>query len=397
MHVLNEIGRRAVQLEGGYRDYRRRIVLQLAELPGRFRFEVVCGLTGSGKSRLIGALAREGAQVLDLEAMARHRGSLGDLPDHPQPTQSIRQPAGRRARKLRSFASRLRRIESRKIGTVQRLTRSSPPCAVLNAFDQLAAAVADRAPEDEYAHFLDDHDALSARLLRLVPLHGKRRPSAGSTLPRPTIGTGSSASFELHYDPMYRRSIDRNFPRVASAIDVAPSTLTDCAFRDLARDLVTGARARHHLKEPDAELRLPRCQRSPTPRRQPARGIRGCARDRRATMQALALQFNLSETTFILPSDKATARVRIFTPAYEMPFAGHPTLGTAILFAASRVPAIRDARDDRRRHPVEARGDTWTLQVNPPQPVWRRRGASLPPCSPSEVDIAPDAAAPRSG
>src|SRR4051794_13016122 len=48
-----------------------------------------------------------------------------------------------------------------------------------------------------------------------------------------------------------------------------------------------------------------------------------------ATMQALALQFNLSETTFILPSATAHARVRIFTPTFEMPFAGHPTLGTA--------------------------------------------------------------------
>jgi predicted PhzF superfamily epimerase YddE/YHI9 len=48
-----------------------------------------------------------------------------------------------------------------------------------------------------------------------------------------------------------------------------------------------------------------------------------------ATMQALALQFNLSETTFILPSETADARLRIFTPTYEMPFAGHPTLGTA--------------------------------------------------------------------
>ena len=46
-------------------------------------------------------------------------------------------------------------------------------------------------------------------------------------------------------------------------------------------------------------------------------------------MQAIALQFNLSETTFILPSATATARVRIFTPTFEMPFAGHPTLGSA--------------------------------------------------------------------
>jgi trans-2,3-dihydro-3-hydroxyanthranilate isomerase len=48
-------------------------------------------------------------------------------------------------------------------------------------------------------------------------------------------------------------------------------------------------------------------------------------------MQDLARQFNLSETTFILPptDKKANARVRIFTPGYEMAFAGHPTLGTA--------------------------------------------------------------------
>src|SRR5579883_549273 len=46
-------------------------------------------------------------------------------------------------------------------------------------------------------------------------------------------------------------------------------------------------------------------------------------------MLALALQFNLSETTFVLPSTSATAKVRIFTPTFEMPFAGHPTLGTA--------------------------------------------------------------------
>src|SRR6185437_16570196 len=59
-----------------------------------------------------------------------------------------------------------------------------------------------------------------------------------------------------------------------------------------------------------------------------------------ATMQALALQFNLSETTFVLPSDVATRRVRIFTPAFEMPFAGHPTLGTAHV-----VRAIANAGD----------------------------------------------------
>ena len=54
-------------------------------------------------------------------------------------------------------------------------------------------------------------------------------------------------------------------------------------------------------------------------------------------MQALARQFNLSETTFILPSTRADARVRIFTPTYEMAFAGHPTLGTAHVCRALKL------------------------------------------------------------
>jgi len=87
-----------------------------------------------------------------------------------------------------------------------------------------------------------------------------------------------------------------------------------------------------------------------------------------ATMQALALQFNLSETTFVLPSERATARVRIFTPTFEMPFAGHPTLGTAHV-----VRALRNAGDavtlDMRAGiiPVRAAGDVWTFEANPPK------------------------------
>lgn len=94
-----------------------------------------------------------------------------------------------------------------------------------------------------------------------------------------------------------------------------------------------------------------------------------------ATMQALALQFNLSETTFVLPADNATAHVRIFTPTFEMPFAGHPTLGTAHV--------VRDLRRSGNHVtlamkagviPVAAAGDVWTLTANAPK--YRAPGAS---------------------
>ena len=89
-----------------------------------------------------------------------------------------------------------------------------------------------------------------------------------------------------------------------------------------------------------------------------------------ATMQALARQFNLSETTFLLPSSVANARVRIFTPSYELPFAGHPTLGTAAVCRALGL-----AQDTLSLEmnvgvvPVCAQGERWTLSA--PAPSWR--------------------------
>lgn len=85
-----------------------------------------------------------------------------------------------------------------------------------------------------------------------------------------------------------------------------------------------------------------------------------------ATMQRLARQFNLSETTFLLPSSRANARVRIFTPSYEMPFAGHPTLGSAFVCRALGL-CEDDATLEMQAGiiPVRARRDRWTLQANP--------------------------------
>jgi PhzF family phenazine biosynthesis protein len=85
-------------------------------------------------------------------------------------------------------------------------------------------------------------------------------------------------------------------------------------------------------------------------------------------MQGLALQFNLSETTFILPSDAADAKVRIFTPMFEMPFAGHPTLGSAHV-----VRSLRDGRDVLRLEmragtvPVTFDADRYSLQAQEPR------------------------------
>ena len=98
------------------------------------------------------------------------------------------------------------------------------------------------------------------------------------------------------------------------------------------------------------------------------------------TMQALALQFNLSETTFILPSATASARVRIFTPNFEMPFAGHPTLGTAHVVRQLRGTGDTITLEMRAGLiPVTAVGDEWTLKAN---------AATTRPSAASNKDIA---------
>ncbi len=240
-HVLNEIGWRAVQLDGGYRTWRRHVVAQLQRAPGQFRYVVICGMTGSGKSRLLAALRAEGAQVLDLERLARHRGSLlGDLPGDPQPSQKAFDT---------NLLSALDQFdparpvyvesESRKIGSVQ------VPDSLLDAM-RAAACIRVDTPQhlrvallrDEYVHLIDDPASLADKLSPLVPVHGRK--VIARWVDAATAGDFATLIDELlvtHYDPTYGRSIMRNFPRYADAIAVTPHAIDPAAFRTLARDI----------------------------------------------------------------------------------------------------------------------------------------------------------------
>jgi len=241
-HVLKEVGWRAVQLAGGYQTYRRHVVAQLASVPPRLRFVVVCGLTGSGKSRLLRALDEVGAQVLDLESLAKHRGSLlGDDPVEPQPSQKAFE-SGALAALERLDASRpvFVESESRKIGSVQLpdallASMRAAPCVRVATPRPLRVALL----KEEYAHFLADPQALADRLSRLVALHGRKTIERWSAAAR--AGEFDVLVDELllrHYDPTYTRSIEYNFPESATALTVAPTAVSPVAFRALAREVV---------------------------------------------------------------------------------------------------------------------------------------------------------------
>lgn len=242
VHVLREIGFRAAQLEGGYRAWRRHVVAMLGELPQRFRYRVVCGLTGSGKSRLIEALAAEGTQVLDLESLARHRGSLlGDIPGAAQPTQKAFESALVDA--LGRFdAARPVYVESesRRIGRLQTpeallVAMRSSECITVETPVELRAAML----AEDYAHLVVERDQLQALVARLASLHGRETGARWAAI----VAAGDTTALvrellERHYDPLYARAIGRNFVLHRDARVAAVTGTSKSAFRSLARAVV---------------------------------------------------------------------------------------------------------------------------------------------------------------
>src|SRR5262245_9339133 len=166
-HILREIGWEAQTLPGGYKAYRKWVVEQLSLVPEEFDFQVVHGPTGSGKSRLLAALRETGAQVLDLEVLAAHRGSvLGGLPDRSQPSQKMFESM------LLNELSLLDRGkpvyvegESKKIGQLQvpealiaRMRAS--PCVRLETDTEVRVTLL----LQEYDFFLENRESLYAQL-----------------------------------------------------------------------------------------------------------------------------------------------------------------------------------------------------------------------------------------
>lgn len=218
--VLDQIGFRVHLLDGGYRAYRRAVIASLEVLPARFDYRVLCGSTGAGKSRLLQNLRAQGAQVLDLEALANHRGSvLGLVPGSPQPGQ--KQFESRLWDELRRFdAARPVYIESesKKVGDLrvpERLIecmRASPCIRLELALDARVALLM-----DEYPFFVTDAASFCARLDALRASRGHTLVNAWQEAARAgrTADVVRSLLVE-HYDPNYRQSIKRNFVGAAT-------------------------------------------------------------------------------------------------------------------------------------------------------------------------------------
>ena len=244
-HILREIGWNADTLEGGYKAYRRWVVQQLEILPERFDFCVIHGPTGSGKSRLLNALRRAEAQVLELEELAAHRGSvLGSLPERAQPSQKMFESLLLNELCVLD-ASRPVFVEgeSKKIGELQ------VPEALMSRMRASSCILLETTLEtrvdlllDEYRHFLGDTKALDTQLDCLAALHGREKIAQWKSLAaRGEWREFVSRLLVEHYDPAYRRSSMRNFNKLPDARAVRIASPDEACFTRTADSLLACA------------------------------------------------------------------------------------------------------------------------------------------------------------
>lgn len=235
---LRLVGWDAQQLHGGYKAWRGHVIERIDALAPRLPLRVLCGPTGSAKTRVLQALGRQGEQVLDLEALAGHRGSvLGALPGTEQPSQKGFET--RLATALAGF-DLARTVwveaESRKIGRIslpdavlQRL-RASPVVEIAATREaRLAYLLRD------YAELGDDPAEFSRKLglLRaLVP--GEMLAQWQAWAQARELPPLFAALMAQHYDPLYARSQGSNYQRLGEARRVETDDLSEAGIEALA-------------------------------------------------------------------------------------------------------------------------------------------------------------------
>ena len=242
---LRTIGFQVDVLRGGWKSYRRWVRSALDILPRAFTLRILSGPTGCGKTRLLHALLAAGEQVLDLEAMASHRGSLiGALPGRPQPSQKLFDSAlVDTLRKMDPKRPVWLEAESKRIGNIQlsdalfEAMRRATPLRVSALMSERVALW-----REDYPHFAANPVAMVDDLAPLKPLIGNEELSLWRSLA--TEGR-VDALFErvmvAHYDPCYARSTRRNYAAIDSGRVIELPSLDAQSLSVVARQLM-GAR-----------------------------------------------------------------------------------------------------------------------------------------------------------
>lgn len=220
--ILRQIGWRAETIEGGYRSWRRLVQQALYETPLAHRLVLLDGLTGTGKTELLGHLAARGVQVLDLEGLARHRGSLlGALPGGQPSQKGFETGLAAALARLDPRRPVVAEAESSKIGELAlppSLWAAMRPAARIEVTAEPAARA--RFLAATYSELVEDRERVAALLRHLTQLRG--RATVEGWLDLLTAGRFEELAAALmaeHYDPAYERSRARHDSPVVATVD----------------------------------------------------------------------------------------------------------------------------------------------------------------------------------
>lgn len=242
-HILNRIGWKAMQLEDGYQGFRRLVIDDLDAAAKQFHFQVICGMTGSGKTRILHELQLLGAQVLDLEGLAIHRGSvLGNEPDIEQPSQKgFETELWNALQNLDPNKPVFIESESKKVGGVH-----IPDSLMEKIRNGLCIELRSSLPTRvswllrEYPHFLQNTTQFKEKLGLLTSRYGKVQ--IAEWFDQIDAGQFDALVTDLlvkHYDPAYQSSIVRNFPQYRADLFVELQDDSDNAFSDASQKIIS--------------------------------------------------------------------------------------------------------------------------------------------------------------
>lgn len=226
--ILSQIGWQVQVLKGGYKSYRHYVNQQLETLPSQFNYKIICGLTGTGKTQILYELKRRNQQILDLEKIANHRGSLlgqewvGNL--ESQPSQKYFESLLLQA--FQSFDPHQPvwvESESYKIGEVYlppslwKKIKESPGIEIQCSLDQRVNFLI-----QTYSHFIENQDLLKEKIQYLKSRYGLEKIAQWFRW----IDEGKWQKFVqdllvTHYDPAYRRSLTKIYPRMTQTLDLS--------------------------------------------------------------------------------------------------------------------------------------------------------------------------------
>ncbi len=240
--ILDQIGFKVTLIEGGYKAFRAALVEDIPRQVAAIDWRVICGTTGSGKTRLLQALAAQSAQVLDLEDLANHRSSvLGAIPGVAQPTQKrFDTLVWDRLRGFDITQPVFVESESKKVGNV------AVPTSLIEAM-RASACLNLVLPDhervkllmEEYDFFVQNGEYFCDRLDALKESRGGAVVAAWQASVRARdIAPVVQALLTLHYDPVYLQSMRRNFKNFDETKSIAPKDRSAGAMADLAREVL---------------------------------------------------------------------------------------------------------------------------------------------------------------